>query len=337
MNERTHTPILIVGAGITGLLAAHTLREAGFEALVVERADTVGGRLATCAVGPGRADYGAQFFTVRTPEFQAHVDRWRDADLAFEWAHGWSDGSLAVTRADGHPRYAIRGGMQALAQHLAAPLDVRTGANLTAVARHYEGWVTVDDQGRVYTADAVLLTPPVPLALSLLRAGDVPLHDDTEKTLRAIQYDPSLTGLYWINGPVHLPEPGAIQQHNAAIAWVADNKRKGISPDATIITIQAGPGYSAELWPLADWEILVALSSALRRYKDLLADVVEQQLIRWPYAMPQTVYPQRYLRLDNLPPLLLAGDAFGGPRVEGAVLSGMVAAAAIIGALKTVE
>lgn len=337
MNEQTHTPVLIVGAGIAGLLAAHTLRDAGFEVMVVERAGEVGGRLATCAVGPGRADYGAQFFTVRTPELQAYVDRWLEADLVFAWAHGWSDGSLAITRADGHPRYAVRGGMQALAQHLAAPLGVRTGVNLTAVARHYEGWVAVDDQGRVYTADAVLLTPPVPLALSLLRAGDVPLREDTDKTLRAIRYAPSLTGLYWINGAVHLPDPGAVQQNNAAIAWVADNKRKGISPDATIITIQAGPAYSAELWTLADWEILVALSSALRRYKDLLADVVEQQLVRWPYAMPETVYPQRFMRLDNLPPLMLAGDAFGGPRIEGAAQSGMAAAQALIGVLKTVE
>jgi len=31
---------------------------------------------------------------------------------------GWSDGSLAATPSDGHPRYAVRGGMNALAKTL---------------------------------------------------------------------------------------------------------------------------------------------------------------------------------------------------------------------------
>ena len=54
------------------------------------------------------------------------------------------------------------------------------------------------------------------------------------------------------------------------------------------------------------------------------------QLKRWRYAGPINPYPQHYLTTFTEPGLIvLAGDAFGGPKVEGAFNSGVAAAAAI--------
>ncbi|MCD4686504.1 MAG: FAD-dependent oxidoreductase, partial [Anaerolineae bacterium] len=173
MQEQTHTEVLIVGAGLAGLVAARTLSDAGKQVLITEKTDEVGGRLATRVVGPGLADYGAQFFTARSPEFQTWIDQWCAADRVYEWAQGWSNGSLHGAPTQGHPRYAVREGMQALGQHLAEDLPVKLGANLTVITQHDEGagWLALDDQGRLYTADALLMTPPVPHSLPLLRAG----------------------------------------------------------------------------------------------------------------------------------------------------------------------
>ncbi|MEZ4517060.1 MAG: FAD-dependent oxidoreductase [Chloroflexota bacterium] len=102
--------VLIVGAGLAGLTAARELSVAGLDVIVVEKGRLPGGRLATLAVGEGRADAGAQFFTVRTDEFAEVVDSWRREGLVFEWSRGWSDGSLAETVPDGYPRYAAIGG-----------------------------------------------------------------------------------------------------------------------------------------------------------------------------------------------------------------------------------
>jgi renalase len=50
------------------------------------------------------------------------------------------------------------------------------------------------------------------------------------------------------------------------------------------------------------------------------------QVQRWRYARPITVHSARYLEAQDLPQLLFGGDAFGGAKVEGAVLSGKAAA-----------
>lgn len=330
MRDQTHSQVLIVGAGIAGLLAAHRLHSAGVRTVVAEREMLPGGRMATRSIGPGRADHGAQFFTVRTPEFQQWVDQWIAKGLVFEWAQGWSDGSFDSAPTDGHPRYAVRGGMQALALHLAGGLpDVRLRTNLTVIAPHARGWLAIDDRGRVLTATALLVTPPVPMVLPLLRAGGIALNTTGSSALSAITYAPCLAGIFWVNGTVNLPDPGAIQQHNAAINWIADNQRKGISPEATVITVHAGPSYSRDLWLCADWEILAALEAGLRRFKEIDAQIVEKTLVRWRYAMPLVTHPQPYLLAQGQPALVFAGDAFGGPRIEGAARSGLAAAEAL--------
>jgi renalase len=57
------------------------------------------------------------------------------------------------------------------------------------------------------------------------------------------------------------------------------------------------------------------------------AGVVDARLHRWQYATPTEPYPERCLEVA--PGVVLAGDAFGGPRVEGAYLSGLAAAEAL--------
>ena len=114
------TDVLVVGAGLSGLLAASTLAARGLTVQVVDKGRSVGGRLATRRMGPGRADHGAQFFTVRDPAFAALVKQWEAAGHVYTWSHGWSDGSLGQTPPDGHPRYATAEGMNTLAKVLAA-------------------------------------------------------------------------------------------------------------------------------------------------------------------------------------------------------------------------
>jgi predicted NAD/FAD-dependent oxidoreductase len=307
-------------------MAGRALEEQGLRVTLLDKGRSVGGRLATRRIGPGRADHGAQFFTVRTPEFQAWVDQWLDKGLVYRWSTGWSDGSLSSVKPDGHPRFAVRGGMNALAKRLAQGLDTRVDVRLVTVAPTAKGWQARDAKGEVYTARALLLTPPVPQALALLEAGGTQLASPDRAALERITYAPCVAGLFWVEGGVDLPEPGAVQQASAPISWIADNQRKGISPEATLITVHAGAGYSGQLWEAPEGEALAALQEGLGAFLDPGARIREAQLKRWRYAQPTTLHPERYLLATGLPTLALAGDAFGWPRIEGAALSGLAAA-----------
>jgi renalase len=330
MKKHTQTDVLIVGAGMAGLMAAQSLAHQHIETVLLEKNDCVGGRLATAEMGGGQADHGAQFFTVRNPQFRVWVNLWLEEGLAFEWSRGWSDGSLTIIPFDSHPRYAIRGGMTALAEHLAADRDVRLNTRLVSLAPDGQSWLAVDENGHTYAAPALLLTPPVPLSLQMLDAGEVALSARDREALESLEYDPCLTGLFRYEGTVRLPEPGAIQRPNAPIAWIADNRRKGLSPDTTLITVQASAAHSRRLWNLPDRDVLVALEAGLHEFKAPDAALIESRLERWLYAVPIRPYPNRCLRSTDLPGLVFAGDAFGSPRVEGAALSGLAAVKALV-------
>jgi renalase len=333
MKKHTQTEVLIVGAGIAGLMAAQSLSHQHIKTVIIEKNDRVGGRLATTEIGGGRADHGAQFFTVRNPQFRVWVNLWLDEGLAFEWSRRWSDGSLTIIPFDSHPRYAIRGGMTTLAEHLAADFDVRLNTRLVRLTPDGDSWLAMDEKGRTYTAPALLLTPPVPLSLQMLDAGEVALSAHDREALESLEYDPCLSGIFRFEKAIHLPEPGAIQRPNAPIAWIADNRRKGLSPDTTLITVQASAAYSRRLWNLSDQEVLVALESGLQEFKASTTASIEAYLERWPYAVPIRPYPNRCLRSADLPGLVFAGDSFGSPRVEGAALSGLSAAKALVAEL----
>ena len=327
--KRNIVNILIIGAGLSGLMAALQLQGSGKQVTLIDKGQTTGGRLATRAIGPGFADTGAQFFTVRESAFQQYVEQWQNAGLVYVWSTGWSDGSLLGGGAhDGYPRYAIHGGMNALANHLTRQLidqgaAIHTGQRVTAIRQTANGWVATDEAGNAYGADALVLTPPVPQSLTLLAAGQVILTNGDRTALERITYAPCLCGLFWLEGQVDLPDPGAIQRPGADLAWVADNQRKGISPAATVITIHAGPTYSANHDDTPDEELLATFQASLQPFIPHKVTVHAAQIKRWRYALPTITHPARYLHAAGVPPLYFGGDAFGGPRVEGAALSGV--------------
>jgi predicted NAD/FAD-dependent oxidoreductase len=312
-------------------MAAATLRKHNIDVVVVDKGKGVGGRLATRRIGRGNADHGAQFFTVRSADFARLVEDWHSAGLVYRWSSGWSDGSLGTTPPDGYPRYAINGGMTALAKHLARGVNILANTRLIAVRPAGDHWEVSPEAGANILAGALILTPPVPQSLALLDAGGTVLSELDRSALQRIEYAPCLAGLYRVDGKVDLPEPGALQRPDQPISWIANNQRKGISPEETLVTVHAGPAYSRQLWELPDSEVLQAITAEIVPILGKSTKIIETQLKRWRYALPVKLHSDRCLTASNLPPLIFAGDAFGEPRVEGAALSGMATATKLLG------
>ncbi len=327
--------VLIVGAGIAGLTAAQELKRAGLSVLVVEQANVVGGRMATLAIDSGLADIGAQYFTARSSEFRSRVAEWLDQGIVYLWAMGFSAGSLIHVSPQGFPRYAVTGGMARLPQELARELLVHTNTHIVQVSSTGQGWLAKTDSDLTYRCQGLLLTPPVPLALKMLDAGNVELSDNDREFLSQLEYAPSLTGVYRIEGGIRIPAPGAVQRPALPIPWIGDNQQKGIS-QTRLITVQASGDYSKRMWDSADAEILRSMQASLEPYFAPDSTIVESYLHRWEYASVEDAptHDHPFWTPEFPAGLLFAGDAFGGARVEGAFLSGLHAGKALAAMLK---
>jgi predicted NAD/FAD-dependent oxidoreductase len=320
--------VVVVGAGLAGTSAARRLADAGLDVVVLERDRWVGGRLGTRLVGTTVVDHGAQFFTARNRRFGDWVDTLLSDDLVYEWCRGFGAN-------DGFPRFVARGGMGELARVLARDLTIRLDRAVRSVSAGAGDRWLVELEGDGPGADdaiearAVLLTAPVPQSLEILEAGGVDLGHDEAEGLPLIDYEPTLALVTVLDRSPSLPRPGAVQRDVGPFSFVADNQAKGLA-DAPALTLHASAAMSNTLWTESDTKVTATLLLAAEEYV-AGRKVLDTSLTRWRYATPQSVWTNRCCTITDDPgPLLLAGDAFGGPRVEGAWLSGDAAATAIL-------
>ena len=77
--------VAVVGAGMSGLVAARALAESGYGVQLFDKARGPGGRMATRRGEDGLFDHGAQYFTARDPRFCARVDAWLQEGVVQAW------------------------------------------------------------------------------------------------------------------------------------------------------------------------------------------------------------------------------------------------------------
>lgn len=71
MAKLPDADVIVIGAGLTGLRAAHRLSEAGLSVLVFERSGHIGGRMATHEASGYKIDHGFQVLLTAYPEVRA--------------------------------------------------------------------------------------------------------------------------------------------------------------------------------------------------------------------------------------------------------------------------
>jgi renalase len=330
-DGRKKRSCIVVGAGISGLLAADELQREGWTVAVLDKSRGVGGRMTTRRVGEGTFDHGAQFFTVRDNRFADLVNGWLGAGAAAEWSRGFADAE-GEPNEDGHPRYRGAVGMTSIPKHLARDLDVRTAERVVRVDARADDWEVACESGLRLEASALVLAMPVPQALELATSGDYGLPEGARQHLEAVSYDPCLALMVLLDRPGGVPEPGGMQIKGEPLDWIGDNQRKGIS-EVPAMTIHAGPEWSRTHFEDDEAEVkrqLISLAGD-RLGIDLSSSVVESSLTRWRYSWVTNAHPEPFLAASEAPPLLFCGDAFGQPKVEGAALSGLAAAEHLLG------
>ncbi|UOQ45227.1 FAD-dependent oxidoreductase [Halobacillus salinarum] len=308
-------PITIIGAGLSGIMAAKQLKEQGNDDfLIVDKGKSVGGRLATRRVAEGKADHGAQFFTVRTEELQSEVDQW----LNKGWVKRWF--------GDQYPRYTAVDGMNGLAKHLAEGLPVSVNTKVVKIIESAKEFILSDSVGNVWRSEQVLITTPVPQIIDLLKNSEVALSPDSVKSLRSISFLPSYVGIFEFNSSTHLPDHGHLDENLPdGVERIVDHEKKGIS-QVPIISV-----YMTGDWSRRHFGDDYVMSLIKENTEELLewSELESEQLKRWRYSQAKKTINTSFMNLNENKKLLAAGDTFlreddqaGRTRFESAFLSG---------------
>ncbi len=348
----------IVGAGISGIQAALALEASEFEKIfLIEKSRSVGGRLATRRVDQSYFDHGAQFFTSRHPDFQPLVSSLLSEKKIFPWFGKSIDGSCspfdlttpAKDRCYAFSKYGINGLAKYLADQLRTTqilLETRVEDRGISLFREADERGTCEfflkiSQTQDLLVNKVLITAPLPQAMALL---DMDLQNSVtleEPSFQNFSYNKALVllltidsnlisrfrsklkGLVGIN-PFDFP----IFKPLNHVERIVDNYAKGMSPNPGALSVYMDSTWSEDYFDKDDDLILASAEKIL----DLpLSNLAREyaQVKRWRYDSPKQVFKQRYFQSTKYPGLFFAGEAFGGPRVEGAFLSGKAAGQAI--------
>lgn len=346
MNEN-ESRIAIIGAGLAGLIAATKLVDSGCAVTLFDKGRGVAGRMSTRRGDEGHAfDHGAQYYTVREPAFAEVVNQWETSGVTAIWhgkivsieCGGGLPGKIEAVSEETQ-RWVGVPGMSAICKQLAKELvatpddkcRIESGVRVGRVEATADEWQLLDDQGEALGKfSKVLVTTPAPQAAELLsvdsslaaKAAGVQMHGCWAVLLSLDERLPVAFDGAFVND--------SSVSHGAALSWVARNNSKPGRSDSESWVLHGSHAWSEQNLELSDYD---AASLLLSSFRDITGcetlEPVDCAAHRWRYAGPVEPNPGRCLQ-SEAGTLFAAGDWCGGPRVEGAYLSGFAAAEAIL-------
>lgn len=289
---------------MTGLSAARVLTQRGHNVLVLDKGRGVGGRMSTRTMEQAKADHGAQYFSVKSPEFKALIEELVSRSVAKEW-------QLAQRE---NIRYIGAKGMNSIPKKLAENLNIKVNEKVVAIT----GNTLKTESGNSYDFDNLIITIPILQVIELLENSKIPLTENDRAAVNSIEYDPCIAVMAVLKQPTGIPSGGIILE-NQPVAWIADNFQKGITPFPTV-TLHASADYSRNR--LED-DLQIVSKEMLTSVNQYIPtdNILSYQVHRWRYSLARKRYESAFYQLENRT-IFLAGDGFGIGNVEGAFLSG---------------
>lgn len=319
---------IIIGCGVSGLIAARKLREYDIELTMIDKGRRPGGRMASKKIGDALYDHGAQFVTTREQIFRERVEGWLSAKVVRPWYKG----------PLGNMRYAGAEGINSIGRHLGRDLEMRFSEKVEKIEFVKNEWKVTSrrhgEEGKITSkADFLIITAPVPQAMELVRASNIEIDYDEEEELDRIDYIRCMTLLATSNGPSGISNPGAMDLNHDVLRWIVDNHAKGLPTPPGSITIHTSPRFSDTYRNASDEECSDRILQAVKPF--IKHDVEGLSLFRWRYSEPTRIYKEKQpfrvpYFLDEDHRLAMCGDGFNGPRIEAAGLSGLALAERLV-------
>lgn len=228
--------IAIIGAGLAGLTLAHRLRGKA-EISLFEKSRRPGGRLATREAGGFQFDHGAQYFTIRSPEFRTFLEGARADGYVRPWDARivtLEPGQAPVEEVRDETIYVGAPSMNALPAFLAEGIEVICETEPRSCQRREAGWLLSDANGATHGPfDWVVSTAPAPQSRALL--GE-------DFALKAGFESARMRGCFALmlgfDVPLDIDWQGAFVK-DSPIGWIAFDSSKPVRDAGTSLLVQA--------------------------------------------------------------------------------------------------
>lgn len=321
-DPNTKPTIAVIGAGMTGIICARALVDAGYDVTVFEKSRGLGGRMATRRVGKTLTiDHGAQFITARSDEFKDFMQRACKSGTADVW-HPKLEEDEDAPNDDwfvGKPR------MNSFLKPLANGLNIRAKAVVSSITRAEQGWKVACLKAEPETFDRVICTTPVDQARNLL-ATETAMID----AIQNVTVAPCWALLMASEARLRV-DAEVLRAPTDDIAWMARNNTKpGRGAAGSVWVVHASVDWSRQNLEMDQDDAIDALLA-------LVADIAGKRMPvttyesahRWRYAQTETPLGQPFVSSDD-GTLYVGGDWCLGARVEYAYQSGNAIADALI-------
>jgi copper homeostasis protein len=353
--------VAVVGGGLAGLAAARALRAEGVAVTLFADEFPFGGRFSPVAVdapGVGRIPYDPLPTVLGPSEYPADA---LAAPLGFpprslrqELFPDPTGGELLdlpvrrISAPNGAPLAAgvvtlPVGGSRALVNRLLPRgcdnhYVLRTSTRVTALTPDGRGWRvhTREDDGttRAVPADGVLLTQPVPDALALLDHSRVGIAEAVRDELARLTYAPAVSVLTAFGRTAPPLRDPFVVWDDSPIGALLNNAATGASAGTPALTALTTPRWAAEHFADSDEDVIRRLLPLITGWVG--ADPVGYAVFRRKYAAARTRMSMPFAEALDVPPLVVAGDAFAayvGNPLDAMFTSAVHAAARLCRAL----
>lgn len=310
------TKIAIIGAGMSGLSAAHLLNNYA-EVTLFEKARGVSGRMSTRRAKPYFFDHGTQYFTARTQPFKDFIRPLIEKKIIEPWNARYLkfDDNQIIERKnwiDEDPHYVGVPGMNEVGKYLAKNLNIHMNTKITSL-EHKERWQLTDNEGYRYGGfDFLISTAPSPQTIELL-----PKTFKYYNNAKTIEMRACFSLMLGFEKSLPL-EFDAAHIENADLSWIAVNSHKpGRSEHYTLIAHSSEKYADAHINDNHD-EVMQYLITEASRIIGHDVSIADYKTIHgWRYAnnAKQEISP---IFLDQDHKLAACGDWCLGGRVEGA-------------------
>ena len=292
------TDILIIGAGLSGLVLANELKKFSRDLIILEKSRGVGGRISTRRIDEQGLDHGSlhlkhDSYLLKYLQTTELKPRLRIDDEGF----------------------FVTNGMTLIPKQLASGHTIHKETRVVKIQRNFDSWVVETDQEVTYQCHTIVLTAPLPQALELLKVSSI--TSSHLERLQEITYSEGLLALITTEqGESHVP---IYPQEVLSITSMNERKLHKAG-----FVLRMTPSWSKLNFNREENSLLQEMQNYFEQSFTEKPEIKSIELKKWKYLQPETALDLPFIEFHSS--LYLIGDSFLYPDARGAIQSARVLA-----------